>query len=134
MKISLEGFLGEPIGHVCTFKEATSLPQAARWKVAADKEIANLKKHGVYELVPASSVPAGQKVVGSRWVNKIKADDFFKSRLIVLKWAQVPRIDCGGTFTPVCSLQSIRMMLAIAPGSTTRCSCWTCKQRSSTLT
>ena len=61
-----------------TFKEAMSLPQATRWKAAADKEIASLKKHVVYEMVPASSVPAGLKVVGSRWVNKIKADDLFK--------------------------------------------------------
>ncbi|CAM9977613.1 unnamed protein product, partial [Ascophyllum nodosum] len=51
-----------------------SLPQAARWKAAADKEIASLKKHDVYELVPAPSVPDGQKLVGSRLVNKIKAD------------------------------------------------------------
>ena len=53
-------------------------------------------------------------MVGSRWVNKIKADDLFKSRLVVLGWAQVPRNDCGGTFTPVLILQSIRLMLAIA--------------------
>ena len=98
-----------------TFKEAMSLPQTARWKAAADKEIPRLKKHGVYELVPASSVPAGQKVVGSRWVNKIKADDFFRSRLVVLGWAQVPGIDYDdGTFTHVRRLQCIRMMLAIA--------------------
>ena len=81
-----------------TFKEAISLLQAARWKAAADKEIASLKKHGVHELVLASSVPAGQKVIGSRWVNKIKADDLFKSRLVVRGWAQVPGIDYGGTF------------------------------------
>ena len=53
-------------------------------------------------------------MVGSRWVNNIKADDLFKSRLVVLGWAQVPRIDCGGTFVPVFRLQSIRMMLAVA--------------------
>ena len=53
-------------------------------------------------------------MVDSRWVNKIKADDLFKSRLVVLGWAQVPGIDCGGTFAPVCRLQSICMMLAIA--------------------
>ena len=41
-------------------------------------------------------------------------DDLFKSRLIVLGWAQVPGIDCGGTFAPVCRLHGIRMMLAIA--------------------
>ena len=97
-----------------TFDKAMSLPQAARWKAAADKEISSLKKHGVYELVPVSSVPAGQKVVGSRWVNKMKADDLFKSFLVVLEWVNVPRINCGGTFAPVCRLQSIRMMLVIA--------------------
>ena len=53
-------------------------------------------------------------MVGSRWVNKIKAGDLFKSRLAVLGWAQVPGIDCSGTFAPVCRLQSIRMMLVIA--------------------
>ena len=53
-------------------------------------------------------------MVGSRWVNKTKADDLFKSRLVVLGRAQVPGIDCGGTFVPVCRLQSIRTMLAIA--------------------
>ena len=53
-------------------------------------------------------------MVGSRWVNKIKVNEPFKSRLAVLGWAQVPGIDCGGTFAPVCRLQSIRMMLVIA--------------------
>ena len=34
------------------FKKTMTLPQTGRWKVASDKEIASLKKHGVYELVP----------------------------------------------------------------------------------
>ena len=58
--------------------------------------------------------PCWTKVVGSRWVNNIKADDLLKIRLVVLGWAKVPGIDCSGTFAPVCRLQSIRMMLAIA--------------------
>ena len=41
-----------------TFKEAMGLPQAARWKTASDKEIASLEKHGVFDLVPITSVPA----------------------------------------------------------------------------
>ena len=49
-----------------TFKEAMTLPQAAHLKVASDKEIASLKKHDVYELVPITSVPNGRKVVGTR--------------------------------------------------------------------
>ena len=80
----------------------------------ADKEIARLKKHGVCELVSESSVPPGHNMVGSRWFHKVKADDLFKRRLVVLGWAQVLGVDCGGTFAPVCRMQSIRMMLAIA--------------------
>ncbi|CAN0351698.1 unnamed protein product, partial [Ascophyllum nodosum] len=56
------------------FKEATTLPQAARWKVASDNEIESMEKHGVYELVPITSVPNVRNVVGTRWVYKIKAD------------------------------------------------------------
>ena len=97
-----------------TFNEAIGLPQAARWKAASDSEVASLEKHGVYELIPITSVPTGQRVIGMRWVNKIKADGTYRSRLVVLRWSQVPGIDCGGTFAPVCRLQSIRMMPAIA--------------------
>ena len=67
-----------------TFKETMTPPQAARWKVASDKEIASLKKHGAYELVPITSVPNGRKVGGTRWVYKIKADGVYKGRLVVL--------------------------------------------------
>ena len=91
-----------------------TLPQAARWKVASDKEIASLEKHGVYELVPITLVPNGRKVADARWAYKIKADGVYKGRLVMLGWSQVPGIDCGGTFAPVCRLQSIRMVLAIA--------------------
>ena len=45
-----------------------SLPQAVRWETVSDKEIANLEKHGVFNLVPITSDPAGHKVVGTRWV------------------------------------------------------------------
>ena len=66
-----------------TFKEALGLLQVARWKTASDKEIVNLEKHGVFDLVPITSVPAGHKVVGTRWVLKIKAGSTYEGRLVV---------------------------------------------------
>ena len=96
------------------FEEAMTLPAKAHWKAASDKEVASLKKNNVYTLVPAAAVPADHKIVGSRWVNKVKAAKSYKGRSVVLGWGQVPRVDCGGTFAPVCRLQSIRMVLAIA--------------------
>ena len=75
-----------------------------------------LEKHGVYELVPLPSGPFCEKLVGTRWVNKIKVDGSLKGHLVVQEWSQVPGIDYGSTFPPVCRLQSTRMMLWIAAG------------------
>ena len=50
---------GRESGRVPTiFKEAMGLPQVAHWKAELDKEIASLEKHGVFELVPITLVPA----------------------------------------------------------------------------
>ena len=51
-----------------TFSEAMNLPAKTQWKAASDKEMASLKKNNVYTLLPATSVPAGHKIIGSRWV------------------------------------------------------------------
>ena len=67
-----------------TFTEARKLPEAALWEAVEDKEIASLIKHQVYDLVPITSVPAGSKIIGSRWVYKIKADDTHKAKVVVL--------------------------------------------------
>ena len=89
-----------------------TLPAKAHWKAASDKEVASLKNNNVYTLVLATI--AGHKIVGSRWVYKVKAGKSYSGRVVVLGWGQVPGVDCGGTFAPVCRLQSIRMVLAIA--------------------
>ena len=53
-------------------------------------------------------------MIGSKWVFKVKTDNTYKARLVAQGWNQVPGRDCGGTYTPVCRLQSIRMVLTIA--------------------
>ena len=60
-----------------------------------------------------TSVPAGRKVVGIRWMFKIEADSTYKGRLVVQGVLKIPGVDCGGPFAPLCRLQSIRLMLAI---------------------
>ena len=97
-----------------TFKEAMALPEAARCKAASDKEMESLRAHKVYDLVPITSIPTEQKSIGSRWVYKIKGDNSFKGRVVVQAWGQVSGRDCGGTFSPVCRIQSIGMVLATA--------------------
>lgn len=42
-----------------------SLPKAASWKATSDREITSLEKYGVYELVPSTAAPTGQRVIGT---------------------------------------------------------------------
>ena len=49
-----------------TSKDAMTLPAKSQWKAASDKEMASPKKNNVYTLLPATSVPAGHKIIGSR--------------------------------------------------------------------
>ena len=96
-----------------TFEEVMTQPAKAHWKAASDKEMASLKKNYVFTLLPATSVFAGRKIIGSRWFYKVKANRSPKGRVAVLGWGQSSGIDCGSTFSLVCSLHSTRMVLAI---------------------
>ena len=64
-----------------TFNDTTKLPEAAFWKEAEDKEIASLIKPQAFGLVPITSILARSKIIGSRWVYKIKADNAHKAML-----------------------------------------------------
>ena len=43
----------------------------------------SLTEHGVYDLVPITSVPTDQKIIRSKFVFKQKADSGFKARLVL---------------------------------------------------
>lgn len=66
-----------------TFKEGMALPQGPRWEEASGREFASLEKHDVYEQTPTSSAQRGHRVIGTRWVMKIKADGRYQSYLVV---------------------------------------------------
>ena len=67
----------------------------------------------MYKLVPRTAVPPGRKRIKSKWVFKRKAYGSFKGRLVAQGWNQVPGLDCGSTFAPVCRLPSVRVMACI---------------------
>ena len=90
------------------------LADADLWRVAAENEIKSLQNLNIYSLVPRSTVPPAIKVISIKWVSKIKPNEIYKAGLVDQAWNQVPGQDCGSTSAPVCRLQSIRMVLAIA--------------------
>ena len=65
------------------------LSQAPGWKAVSDKEISSLEKHGVFNLVPITSVPEGHTIVGTSWVFKTKAYSTYKGRLVVQEVSRI---------------------------------------------
>ena len=73
---------GEVIAIPNMFKEAMESPQGVKWKEASDNEMASLENHEVFDLVSLASVPS-EKVIGTKWVFKVKADHTLKGRAVV---------------------------------------------------
>lgn len=89
-------------------------PQQEEWKGACGKEMDSLRKNNVYNRIPLSSVPKGEKILPTKFVFKKKLDGRFKARLVVGGHLQQAGQDYGRSYAPVCRLGSIRTVLAIA--------------------
>ena len=83
-------------------------------KPASDKAMASRKKNNVYTLLPAASVPAGHRIVGSRCIIEITAHNSHTERVVARGQGQMPGIDCGSTFPSARRLQIIHMVLTTA--------------------
>src|SRR5258708_21455479 len=99
-----------------TYAQAMACPDAAEWELACDDERRAFERMGVYEVGPH---PKGRKVVGSRWVFRIKRGpdgtiQKYKARVIAQGFTQVENINYNKTFAPVAKFASLRTILALA--------------------
>ena len=79
------------------------------------EEYDSIMKKQVWEVVPR---PQGKKVVGSRWIYKVKhaADgsmDKYKACFVENKFSQKEGIDYEETFAPVARYSSIRTIISL---------------------
>ena len=94
-----------------TYHEAMMSPDYEKWLQAMKSEMQSMYDNQVWNLVDP---PEGAKVIGCKWVHKIKHDMTFKSRLVAKGFKQTHGIDYDETFSPIVMLKSIRILLAIA--------------------
>jgi hypothetical protein len=99
-----------------TLEQALSGPQEIEWRQGCHEEIQSLLTNETWELVP---LPPGKKVLGVKWVFKIKrhADgkiERFKVRLVVKGFGQREGIDFTEVYAPVSQHSTLRILLAVA--------------------
>ena len=99
-----------------SYQEAAVGPDKEKWEVAMNTEMASLKENNVWDLVEP---PVGQKIVGCKWVYKIKtvADGSvqrYKARLVAQGFTQKYGTDFDKTFCPVVRQESLRLLMALS--------------------
>ena len=87
-----------------------------RWRLACSDEIESINKNETWVLIDK---PPGVKVIGLRWVFKIKRDADgkiikFKARLVAKGYVQELGIDFDEVFAPVARIETIRLLIGLA--------------------
>ncbi|KAH9723787.1 CCHC-type domain-containing protein [Citrus sinensis] len=99
-----------------TYTEAVSSKDSKKWIAAMDEEIRSLIKNHTWDLIPK---PAKKKVVGYKWIYKIKEGIprveplRFKARLVAKGFTQKEVIDFNEVFSPVVRHSSLRILLTL---------------------
>ena len=86
------------------------------WQEAMVEEYDSIMKNQVWEVVPR---PDGKKVVGSRWIYKVKhasdeSVEKYEARFVAKGFSQKEGIDYEETFAPVARYSSIRTIISVA--------------------
>lgn len=94
-----------------TFEEAEKSEEKDKWKKAMDEEYDALIKHKTWKLVPR---PVDKNIVSVKWIFRIKNDGRYKARLVARGFSQRKNEDYFETYSPVVSIETIRLALSIA--------------------
>ena len=98
-----------------TFQEAWHSPvkeDRENWQKAIRKEIKSMINKGVWRKVDKKNIPSNRRLIGNKWVFKIKRDGTYRARLVALGYSQIPGVDYTDNFAPVAHDVSFRIALA----------------------
>lgn len=102
-----------------SYGEAMSSPERELWEEAITEELDGLLLMQTYVPVPKSSVPAGVRLLTTKWVFRVKLDASgqvirHKARLVVRGFEQRAGVEFFDTFASVVRMSSLRLLLSLA--------------------
>ena len=100
-----------------SFKEAVTSKFKTKWLSVINDELKNLYENKIMYFV--KSLPDGKKPIKTKWVFNVKRDSNnqiskFKARLVAKGFSQVRGIDYELTFSPTLSIDSLKLIIALA--------------------
>ena len=98
-----------------TFQEVWNYPierERDNWRAAIRKEIRSMIERGVWRKTDRKKIPSNRRLIGNKWVFKIKRDGTYRARLVALGYSQIPGVDYTDNFAPVAHDASFRIALA----------------------
>ena len=98
-----------------TFKEARHHQiekETENWRAAIRKEIKSMIERGVWKKIDRKKIPTNGRLIGNKWVFKIKIDGTYRARLEALGNNQIKGVDYTDNFAPVAHDVSFRITLA----------------------
>jgi Reverse transcriptase (RNA-dependent DNA polymerase) len=72
-----------------------------------------MEQKKVWEVLPNTSIPADQNVIGAQWVYAKKADGQFRARCVSIGFNQIPGKDFQENYAQVVSDTTLHLLLAI---------------------
>ena len=97
------------------FQEACHSPtekERENWGIVIRKEIRSMINRGVWRKIDRKRIPNNRRLIGNKWLFKIKRDGTYRARLVTLEYSQIPGDDYTDTFAPVAHDVSFRIALA----------------------
>ena len=114
----MQGLQAEADNPPLTHRQAAKSPFHAQWAAAESSEVQNLVDMGVIDVLKRRMMPAGMKLVNSKFVYKVKlkdgALDKFKARLVAVGSSQVKGVHYFENFSPTSTITSLRTLIAHA--------------------
>jgi hypothetical protein len=110
---------GQAAKEPTSYIDAISDPlYSSQWEKAIAEEKQNLHSHGTWEYTDIDNIPCTRKLIGCRWVFKVKnhpdgLPSRFKARLVAQGFFQIYGVDFTETYAPTLRLDSLRLLLAL---------------------
>ena len=83
------------------------------WREAIRKEFHDMIKRGVWRRHQKSRIPRDRRLIGCKWVFRIKNDGRHRARLCAIGYTQVAGLDFTDNFAPVISDVAFRIAVVL---------------------